>query len=581
MIAPVKNISDLSFTGIKTSLKNFLKNQSELSDFDFEGSTMNILLDVLSYNTQFQSFYTNMIANEMFMDSATLRSSIVSAAKLIGYIPSSARCSRAKINIQFNGIPDTVSQILIPKNTAFLSSKDNISYRFYTKQDYTALRNNNFLINDIEIIEGTVLTFKYTVSEQQLYYEIPNDNVDISTLTVTVFDSQDSLNPTIYQKVVTSENLNPDSKIYFIEENTRGKYEVVFGDNIIGNNPPIGSIVQFDYIVSNLNNPNNISIFTLTSSISGYSNITITTSEKSNGGSEKESKTKIQRIAPKTFQTQNRAITTEDYRNLLLRDYANINDAKVWGGEDAVPKQYGKVFIALLPKENFIITDSIKENIIKTILKPANVTTVIPEIVNSEIFYIIPEIKLYYDKNKTTLSSNAIVNNVKQKIIQFSNENLERFDKKFLYSTLVNIIDKSDNSIVSNETSLKCKLIINTTPNILNRYILNFNNQLQVNSVVSSPFLIAGVNNYIDDDGLGNLRLYEIVSNQKLYKDNTFGTINYSSGLITIPELSTTSTQISITTSPQNKNIIGVREQVLTIINNDINILIFEEKING
>lgn len=579
----VRKVTDLDHTGIKNSLKEFLKNQNDFSDYDFEGSGLNILLDILAYNTQYTSFYANMIANEMFIDSATMRSSVTSLAKLFGYTPRSATSARAKIDIQFNNVQQNIPNIIIPKNTKFTATKDGISYIFYTDKEYNALSSNNFKIENIEIFEGKRFTFRYTVnSSLNTRYIIPNDNVDIYSLNVYVQQSDVNLQQEVYKLGNDISEYNPQSLIYFIEENSDGKYEIYFGENVYGKQPSNGNIVFIEYTICSGDSANNIGIFSGGTSISGFNNFTITVKEKSNSGANQESIENIRTLAPKSIQVQNRAITAEDYRTLILRDYPNVSDVKVWGGEQASPLQYGKVFITLLPKEGFTITNSIKKFVQNEIIKPYNITTILPEIVDAQYIDIIPDISVTYEIKQTRFTQNELINKVIQTVNNFSDSFLNRFDKTFLFSKFITEIDNTDDSFVSNETSYKCKMTKNTTLGVGFNYTFNFNNPISNGSVITDAIMLSdGQTYYIDDNVFGVcsitgeniLRLFKIVNNEKVYIDNDIGRVNYNTGIIRIINLNVFSgNEVSVTMKPRNQNFVSVRENVIRIKQSNINV---------
>jgi hypothetical protein len=570
----VKDISQLDLNSIKNSIKTFLKSQTEFQDYNFEGSGLNVLMEILSYNTQYISYYTNMIGNEMFIDSALLRSSIVSSAKLLGYTPNSSNSAKASIKLQFNSVDSSINSIIVPANTIFTSSKDGKVYLFYNPESYTALRSNNFITEPVNLIEGKKLSFSYVVdTSNDQKYEIPNDGVDISTVLVNIQNSVNDIVFDRYKRVKDFRGLDSESKIFYIEENSNGRYQIFFGDGLLGTSLENGNVINIEYNLTSGSNANNINLFSLSSIISGNSNVTVTTITPSYAGSEKESKESIRNIAPKSFQTQNRAVTSQDYRNIILRDYPNILDVKVWGGEDAVPRQYGKVFIALLPKENLTITKSIEEFISTTILKPVNISTVTPEFVSIDYLEILPIVNLTLNNSKTVLTTNQIIEIVKNIIVAYAAQNLFKFDKTFYSSNLSSKIDSSEPSIVSNEMSIKCRLSKKTFVNSLYTYEFNFNNAIRVGSIISSAIQLSDtLTYYIEDDSLGNLKLFRIVSGEKLYSLGNIGTVNYSSGLVKVNNISALSKTFEINMIPKSNNIVGLREQILSITRENITI---------
>lgn len=570
----VRSVTDIDHNGIKNSLKTFLKSQQEFSDYDFEGSGLNILLDVLAYNTHFTSFYANMIANEMFIDSASMRASVTSLAKMFGYIPRSATLSRARLQVQFNNVVNSPPNISIPKNTKFTAIKDGVNYVFYTDKDYNALASKNYKIDSVDIFEGKRMLFKYEVNSQfNQKYVIPNDNVDIFSLKVYVQDSETSSRQDIYQPGISTAQYSPNSLIYFIEENNEGKYEIYFGQNIYGKEPLNGNIVYIEYTICAGSASNDIGTFYAGSSISGYNNFTLTVLEKSNSGADRETIESIRKLAPKSIQVQNRAITAEDYRTLILRDYPNVSDVKVWGGEEASPLQYGKVFITLLPKPGFTITKSIKEFVVNQVIKPYNITTILPEIVDAQYVDIIPTITVTYQQDKTRLTRTELENRIRDNVTAFSTNFLNRFDKSFLYSKFVSQIDNTDASFISNETSYVCRIKKTPFIGLTSNYIFDFKNEVMQGTILSDGFVLQdSITYYIDDSG-NNLRLFKIVNNNKIYVDNNVGTVDYSKGLITVKGLNFLSgSEFSMKAKPKNQNFVSKQENVIRIQQIDTNI---------
>lgn len=581
-MATNRNVTGLDFQEIKQSLKTFLKNQNEFSDFDFEGSGMQVLLDTLAYNTQYTNFYANMIANEMFIDSALLRSSVTSFAKLLGYTPRSATSARAKINIRVNNVSGNPANIVLNKDTKFTGLKDGVTYIFYTDRDYIATAATNYTFENIELFEGKRFNFSYTVNNSlEQNFVIPNDNVDVSTMEVFVRDNPASVLEERYEPAMSMTDYEPTQPLFFIEENSDGKFEVMFGQNVYGKQPSNGNVIRIAYTICAGDAPNGIRTFTLSGNIESYSNFTITTVESSNSGAERESTENVRKLAPKSIQVQNRAITAEDYRTIILRDYPNVDDVKVWGGEEASPLQYGKVFITLLPKENFTITNSVKTFVRENVIKPFNITTILPEIVDVVYIDIIPEIKITYETKSTTENINQLLLKAKQSVMNFQDDFLNRFDKTFLFSRFVNVIDNTDPSFVSNETSFKCKITQSTIKNKNFTYRFNFNNPIARGTLTSSGIVLSdGITHFVEDgpnpcsiSGNQVLRLYKIVNDERVITDNDVGRVNYETGQVSLININIfDSNEVSIMVTPKNQNLKSVRENILRIKESDINI---------
>lgn len=452
-------VSELDFDSIKLNLKNFLKQQSEFQDYDFEGSGINILLDILAYNTHYNSYYLNMIANESFLDSSILRNSVVSHAKKYGYIPKSRRSPRAKINVIVNGDETGNSTLILPKNFAFTSETiDETTYNFITLEEKTVSKTgNNFIFNGVEIYEGENTTFSYTYDEAtnpKQIFEIPDSNIDVTTLRVYVQQSSSNTYTTVYNKAENVLQVTDQSNVYFLQEGQNGKYQIYFGDDVLGRKISDGSIVYLQYITTSGSAANKANSFITLSNISGLSNIKVDVVSSAFGGEEKESINQIKYSAPLKFLTQNRGVTKNDYIRLIQQNYDGFDDVNVWGGEENDPPIFGKVFISGKPKLGFELSNTEKEYITEEILKPISIMTVIPEIVDVDYNYIKLDSKVYYDPTLTNLSENDLKTGVTTLINDFCNNNLNKFDSYFKLSSLTRNVDDYNQSIISNEVDV-------------------------------------------------------------------------------------------------------------------------------
>lgn len=453
------NVTSLDFDTIKTNLKNFLKQQSEFQDYDFEGSGLNILLDILAYNTHYNSYYLNMVANESFLDSAMLRNSVVSHAKKMGYTPRSVSAPRATVNVIVDTGSSAPGTLTMPKGFQFLSNQiDNQSYNFVTLTDTTVSKTaNNFVFNNVNIYEGELVSFNYTHSQSsnpKQIFEIPSDTIDTSTLTVSVRPSVSNNDITIYQKVEDVLTVTANSEVYYLQEGQNGNYQIYFGDDILGKKLPDGAYITLTYLTTSGVAANSSNNFVATSGLSGYTNITVNSVNKAAGGSDRESVDQIKFAAPLNFLSQNRAVTKNDYIKLIQQKYPSFESVNVWGGEENDPPVYGKVFIAAKPKLGFEVTETEKEYVKDKILKPISMMTVTPEIVDVDYNYLKVESYVYYDPTKTTITESSLKTGVKSTIENFCNENLNQFNAFFKYSNLEALIDAYNKSIVSNEIEL-------------------------------------------------------------------------------------------------------------------------------
>jgi len=575
-------VSDLDFDAIKSNLKAFLQDQAEFSDYNFEGSGFAVLLDTLAYNTHYLGFNANMVANEMYLDSADIRKNIVSLAKMLGYTPSSAKSPVADVDITLNNA--TGSTVTMNKGTTFTSTIDNTTYQFVTNQDLTITPQDGvYKFSNVSLYEGTLVTFRYTVDSTDVdqKFVIPSVNADTSTLKVTVQNSASDTTTTTYTLASGLRSLTSTSKAYFLQETDTGKFEVYFGDDVLGKKLSDGNIVILEYIVSNKDEANGASSFTLSSSIGGFSDVSITTNSNAQGGAEPETKESIRFNAPLQYTSQDRAVTTTDYETLVRSIYPNAQSISAWGGEDDETPVYGVVKIAIKAASGSTLTNATKQNII-TSLQPYNVASVRPEIVDPETTSLVLTINAKYEKKATAKTSDTLKSEITTAVSNYSTNTLSQFDGVFRYSKLTGLIDDVDNSILSNITTVKMRKEFTPTISSSTKYDIYFRNAIYNphsghQAVVSSTgFKIAGNSNemFLDDDGEGNIRLYYLVSGIKTVQNATQGTIDYSTGQITINSLNVasisnirgaTSTKIEITVTPSSNDIVPVRDQILEI----------------
>ena len=580
-------VADFDFDVVKANLKTFLQSQTEFQDYNFEGSGFAILLDVLAYNTHYLGFNANMLANEMYLDSADIRKNIVSLAKMLNYTPSSVRSPVADISIEVN---DAIGPTLtLNKGTIFTTSVNGTSYQYVTNEDYiiTPL-NGGYNFSNVEIYEGTLVTYRYTVdvNDSDQKFVIQSDTADTTTLKVSVQNSSSDTKTNIYSLAGGYNNVTDTSKVYFLQETDEGKFEVYFGDGVLGAALQEGNIVILEYIVTNRDESNGASTFSIASTIGGFSDITITTNSVSQGGSAAESKESIRFNAPLSYAAQNRAVTTSDYETIVRSIYPNAQSISVWGGEDDENPVYGTVKIAIKAASGSTLTNSTKQNII-TALKPYNVASVRPVIVDPETTFVLITSIVKYDSRLTTKSADTLESNLLTTLINYNTDTLQRFDGVFRYSKIVGLIDDTDTSIVSNTTTIKVRKTFTPTLNSSLRYDIYFRNAIfnpvigynEVNGGVleSSGFKVSGdVTNvyFLDDDGSGNVRRYRVVGGIRNYVNNTQGIIDYTTGQITLNSLNittvenireSTSTVIELTVKPNSNDIVPVRDQIIEI----------------
>ena len=430
-------VSELDFDDIKSNLKTFLQNQSEFQDYDFEGSGFAILLDLLAYNTHYLGFNANMLANEMYLDSADIRKNIVSIAKMLGYTPTSAKSPSATINILVNNASG--ASITMNKGTVFTSTIDGTSYQFLTNASHTVNPLDGvYQFSNIPIYEGTLVTFKYTVDSTDVdqRFLIPNNNADTSTLKVQVQNSTTDSTTQTYTLASGLTSLDSTSKAYFLQETEDGKFEVYFGDGVVGKSLDDGNIIILEYIVTNKADANGASVFTLSGSIETFSDVTITTSSAAQGGSEPQSKESIRYNAPLQYSAQDRAVTTSDYETLVQSIYPNAQSISAWGGEDDETPVYGVVKIAIKAASGSTLTDATKLDIV-TQLRKFNVASVRPEIIDPETTSILLTSTVKYDEKSTTKTATTLKSDILTALTNYNTNTLQKFDSVFRYSKVV------------------------------------------------------------------------------------------------------------------------------------------------
>lgn len=475
-------VSELDFDALKTKLKDFLKQQSEFTDYDFEGAGINILLDILAYNTHYNAFYLNMVANEMFMDSAALRQSIVSHAKLLGYTPRSNTASQAVVNVAVTkSNTDPTTTLTMPRFTTFTSQAlDGQSYNFVTVDEYVTSNATGTVFNfdNVRIKEGVPVSYVFTVDSQtnpKQIFEIPDDSIDTSTLEVIVQVSNTETQQRTYRLSTTTNQIEGNSEVYYLEEGRQGKYNIYFGDNVFGKKLDDGNIVVVSYIKTKGEFANGLNTFRITSTLLPSSSASVTTVVKSAGGSPRESAEDVKFSAPKSFISNNRAITKNDYITLINKNYPYFDSVNVWGGEEEQPPVYGKVFIAAKPKLGYEITETEKEFLKNEVIAPFSVLTVTPEFVDVDYNYLLVYADVTYDPRLTTKKASEIASAVRAGIRQFSLDTLNTFDSTFKLSRLLRDIDDSDDSILSSTATVVIQKQIEPILGQTETYTLNYN----------------------------------------------------------------------------------------------------------
>ena len=582
-------VSELDFDNIKTNLKTFLQGQSEFQDYDFEGSGFAVLIDLLAYNTHYLGFNANMLANEMYLDSADIRKNIVSLAKMLGYTPNSPRAPIANLAVRVNNVPSTTTSITMAKGTVFTTQVDNTSYQFVTNQSYTIQPTAGvYNFSSVDIYEGTLVTFKYTVDSNDVdqKFVIPSDNADTSTLKVSIQTSASDTTTEVYSLATSLSELNNTSKVYFLQEGENGRFEIYFGDGILGKKPIDGNIINLEYNVTNKTESNGASSFTLSGDVGGFSDVTLTTNTNAANGSEAQTKESIRYNAPLQYTAQDRAVTSKDYETIVKSVYPNAQSVSAWGGEDDETPQYGVVKIAIKPISGSTLTTTTKESI-KTQLRKYNVVSVRPEIVDPETTNILLTSNVKYNAATTTKTSDTLKSDIITTLTNYNTNTLNQFDGVFRYSKIVGLIDNTDTSIVSNITTLKIRKDFTPLIGTSSKYDVYFRNALynphsghnsSAGGILSSTgFKIDGDADtiyFLDDDGQGAVRRYSLSGSTRVYANNSQGTITYSTGQVTINSLNVSvvenirgaaSSVIELTVTPSSNDIVPVRDQILNI----------------
>jgi hypothetical protein len=583
-------VTELDFDGIKGNLKNFLKGQTEFQDYDFEGSAMSVLLDVLAYNTHYNALYNNMSINEMFLDSARKRNSVVSISKMLGYSPRSATCSQATVNIVVSGGTSSPGNLSLPSYSPFTSSINGKTYTFYTQGTITVNRvANSYTFSNVSIIEGTPLSYQYNVSAGTRYV-IPNLGIDLATLKVRVQENSSSNVYETWYKAGELVDIDNSTLAYWTKEIDDGLYELSFGDDNLGKALEAGNVVHLDYFVSSLEAPNGARSFTYNGStlISGAT-VAITTNDPANNGADREDTESIRFNAPRSYAAQNRAVTPDDYKALIYSAVPEAQSVTVWGGEDNDPPVYGKTYICVKPRNASKLTSIQKANIISTVLGKRGVVSVIPEIVDPEYINIALHVTVYYNEQTTTKTSDEIASRVRTAVMEYNNTDLQTFDGVFRFSKLSKLIDETDPSIVNNITTVLLRRQLTPRYNVRAQYILNMINPilstgLPENAFSSTGFYISGSDqiHYLDDDGVKYVRLWRYGDNGiKIIVDNQLGTIDYAKGYVDIRNLNIVAladVDLEISIRPLSNDVVSALTQIAEIATDHLYITAIADK---
>ena len=580
------NVTELDFDQIKDNLKNYLKQQSEFNDYNFEGSGLSTLLDVLAYNTHYNAVAAHYSLNEAFLDSAQIRGNVVTRAKLLGYVPRSVLAPKATIRLVVDNQagPSYPTTLTLPRGTKLTTTVQGETYQYVVvnSQTVTGSATQQFTFDAVEIAEGTYKSLLYRVDNdiESQKFQISDSDVDTSTLRVRVQENEEALTYDIYSRFESLLNVDSASQIHYIQENTNGKYEVYFGDGVIGKKPINNNIVTLDYIYTHGDESNGASTFNLSSTLGGLvnANYTVTTVTPSAGGADRESMESIRFNAPLTFTAQNRAVTSDDYRAIILKSFSNVSSISTWGGEDNDPIDFGKVYVAIKPLTGATLTAAEKLTIKDTVLKGKNIVSITPEIVDPNFTNLELDVFFKYNPNLTDRTNVELQGVVRDTISDYNFNNLNKFDGVFRYSQILKAIDSSDRSILNSTIRpYMFQTISAKTTATLNNFILTYASGIfQSGSekefiLNSTAFKIGGVDHYLGDKvvtGSANrtVIVYKIVEGSNITVINNAGSIEASTGRVVINNFAVdTNTDIKVTVIPNSLDIAPKRDQLLNI----------------
>lgn len=573
-------VSDLDFETIRDNLVSFLSSQARFKDYDFEGSNLGVLLDVLAYNTHMNNFYTNMAISEMFLDSAQIRDSVVSRAKELNYTPRSKRSAVAYIDITISP-NDTPSSITIPRGTAFTSRIENTIYTFTTASPLVVTAADGYSAANVAIYEGDYITESFVVntSLSNQRFILNNSNIDTSSIYLTV---QNSVADTTNSEFIQSVSLlghNENSKIFFVQAADKFKYEIVFGDDTIGVAPKNNNVINVSYRITKGSEANKAGNFQAASTIAGYATslIDVTTNQAAYAGSEQETTASIKFNAPRHYQTQERAITLEDYRTILLAQYPDVRAINVYGGESVYPPQYGKVFISIDLNSYVGVPYTLKESI-ESFIKTKMPISIEPIIQSSDYTYVVVSCDVLYNLNASIKTDSDVKNIVIQAVKDFNTQYLDDYNKTMRYSKLAAAVDSSDSSIVSSNLDTRIMKKISPTLATEQLFTLDYQNSIVEGSLKSDTFTYTNILSYLKDVGSG---VISIVSSEDDLNDSAgtletvitsgVGTIDYSTGIasITMPGLDEYSGSAIKVYDKTSTNDFSVRSNTIILIEDD------------
>lgn len=586
-MASYVQVSNLDFQQIKASLKEYLRSQTDFTSYDFEGSTMNVLLDVLAYNTYYTAFNANMAVNELFLDSATIRDNVVALAKQLGYKPKSRTAPEAKISFTVTYPQTAPKTAVLKKGSGFTTSYEDTLYSYVAVEDQTApVENGTAYFDNISVYEGTLINSTFVVNENSPQrFILQNPNIDIDSIRVKVYNSQQASAFSYYEYADNILNVNPDSKAFFLEEIEDERYEMFFGDDVIGRKVKNNELIEISYLSTNGPDTNGAKAFTFAGVLldiyggGGYTNTTqINSVQSSFGGSDIEGISKIKFNAPKFFATQDRAVTAQDYAAIIRNLYPAVSDIITYGGEEDLPPEYGKVKIVIKPDLAATLSSSTKRDL-EAKLKKYMVASVTPEIIDPSILYVEVVTNIFYDSTKTTQRPEQIVSKVVSGLDQYLGQSgTEKFNGKFRFSKFVSTIDNADPSINSNSTDVTLRKDfypqINSTSFYEICYQNVFDKECNGSTVQSTGFKVSEFPAYTvyfeDRDGVIVLYRLDNLTGEKITLNDSLGTVDYEEGEIklynlTIVEGTLSDNRVSIRVQPKNFDVVALREVYLDV----------------
>ena len=593
-------VDGLNFEQIKDNLKEFLKTRDNFVDVNFEASGIQMLLDVLAYNTYYNATYLNLASNESFLATAQRRNSIVNLARTLNYTPRSTTSARVTGTLAAT-ISGGAPSFVFPRYTRFDVNVDGQTLSFMTNDSVTLnqVSGTSYSASNITLVQGRNVSEKYVVntSDKNQRFLISNQNVDTSTLVVRVINSSVDSTTRFFTAPDNVVTLTGDSLVYFLEEVEDGKFEIFFGDDVIGKALETGNIVYIEYLVSEgavgngvLNN------FAFVSSIAQVSAATFTTTNPSSGGDARESIARIKFNAPKSYSAQNRVVTSEDYLALMLKQ-PNVSAASVWGGEDNDPPAYGKVFIAVKPTVGTVLSPTEKENIINSVINKKKVLTVTTEIVDPEYLYLLITVSAKFDPSITTLSNSTLSSLITDTVKKFNDDEIDNFSKYFRYSVLSRLVDMTERSILNNDITVRLRKEVDVQLGVPTRYEILFANPISDvtngrpashpygvgNQLTSNEFTYLGYTNCYLEENNGIIRIYRRENSSNVGVVINAGTLNYETGKVILNNFSPTAfadggTTLKLTASPKNKDVLPLRNQIIQIRDADISVTLVDDR---